>query len=360
MSSAIAKHFVEPVAWRWRLGPGDEWTYRDGNIVPNDLIDQGWQCEPLWPDPPLARSENANVSVPRRFLVDFLNALDFHNGHGTPHFDRVQAIALSGEANALLKNAAPQGRDEPASSGRTGEHGQSGLPDGDAAERRVGIQSHVESAEVPAGAAPERFDTGEQVYRIGAPAVVERLEQPSRGDKPQHGGRPMTLREVMEAESPSRVTNDQSDAEQHTCAPDQYFDHSCKACAADQQHVAKYGDLYHYANLPTTDALPCPFCGGAPDVQQSTGTGLVAKCLSCLVDLPLSDWNTRTRSSTSFRIALPDQDRLHVMSVIAWLRGSEQGRLPDMKRGEAADSLETLLAVAAGTSSAISQHQEKP
>jgi hypothetical protein len=47
------------------------------------------------------------------------------------------------------------------------------------------------------------------------------------------------------------------------------------------------------------------------------------------------------------RIPLPDDDRLNVMSVIAWLQGEKRGRLPDMKRGAAALSLETLLACCA-------------
>lgn len=46
-----------------------------------------------------------SISIPRRFLTDFLASLNFHNGHGTPSFDRIQAVALSAEAKALL--AAP-------------------------------------------------------------------------------------------------------------------------------------------------------------------------------------------------------------------------------------------------------------
>lgn len=40
--------------------------------------------------------------VPTRFLTDFLKALDFHGGHGTPSFDRVQAELMVREAKSLL------------------------------------------------------------------------------------------------------------------------------------------------------------------------------------------------------------------------------------------------------------------
>lgn len=45
---------------------------------------------------------NATVAVPRRFLSEFMAALNFRSGHGEPSFDRVQAVMLHEEARALL------------------------------------------------------------------------------------------------------------------------------------------------------------------------------------------------------------------------------------------------------------------
>jgi hypothetical protein len=43
------------------------------------------------------------VTVPRRFLQDFLKALNFHGGHGTPSFDRAHAEGMKQEAEELLR-----------------------------------------------------------------------------------------------------------------------------------------------------------------------------------------------------------------------------------------------------------------
>lgn len=48
-----------------------------------------------------------SVAVPRRFLLDFIAAVNWHQGHGTPSIDRAWALTLFGEADQLLKNAAP-------------------------------------------------------------------------------------------------------------------------------------------------------------------------------------------------------------------------------------------------------------
>lgn len=55
----------------------------------------------------IARSERTgvpatHVSVPRRFIEEFIKAVDFHNGHGTPSIDRMWAHLLVPEAEALL------------------------------------------------------------------------------------------------------------------------------------------------------------------------------------------------------------------------------------------------------------------
>lgn len=49
-----------------------------------------------------ATAESGCIPVPIRFLADFIKAIDFHNGHGTPSFDRVQAHALHAEAVSRL------------------------------------------------------------------------------------------------------------------------------------------------------------------------------------------------------------------------------------------------------------------
>lgn len=93
----------EPVAWRWR-NKGGEWWYLDTRPVPEQgYVGKNAEIEPLYGTP----YASGTVNVRRGFLSDFLKAINWHNGHGTPSFDRVQAISLSGEAEQILKETAP-------------------------------------------------------------------------------------------------------------------------------------------------------------------------------------------------------------------------------------------------------------
>jgi hypothetical protein len=47
-------------------------------------------------------SATSSISVPRRFLKDFIASIDWHNGHGTPSIDRAWADTLYAEARAIL------------------------------------------------------------------------------------------------------------------------------------------------------------------------------------------------------------------------------------------------------------------